>query len=103
MSWAAVIAAILEIIGPVIAEWLKRWLEDRLNRAATRLPPPGNLPGGEGEARRTLLSAALDGLPRTAFARRTFLRVLLSLPVDRPPTALEMAALGDAGAAAEAE
>lgn len=34
MSWAAVIAAILGVLGPLVQEWLRKWLDDRLRRAA---------------------------------------------------------------------
>lgn len=30
MGWSAVIAAILQVVGPLVAERLKKWLDDRL-------------------------------------------------------------------------
>lgn len=38
MSWAAVISAILAILGPVLMDLLKEWLDGLLNRAKHRLP-----------------------------------------------------------------
>ena len=101
MGWAAIIAAVIELFGPLIAEWLRKWLDQKLVMAATLLPSPG---GNEAEAREMLFDAALDSLPRFAFARRTFLRTLRGIAVRGGPlTPEDGAAVRDAGRAAEEE
>lgn len=42
MGWAAIIAGILQILGPIFSEWIRKWLEERLNRAARELGETGS-------------------------------------------------------------
>lgn len=73
MSWVAIIAAILQVIGPILVEWLRKWLESRLHRAAESL---GDMTAfsSEHEARDKMFDAAIKALPKRALARREFLR-----------------------------
>lgn len=66
---AAIIASLLSIFGPVLADWLKKCLEERLNDAAAGLPPAASF-ATEGAAVEALFDAAIDNLPRWAFIRR---------------------------------
>lgn len=36
---AAIILAIVQLFGPIVAKWIQDWLESRLKRAAEQLPP----------------------------------------------------------------
>lgn len=38
MSWSVIIAAILEVLGPVLIQMIQEWLDGLLNRAKHRLP-----------------------------------------------------------------
>jgi hypothetical protein len=38
MNWASIIAAVMEILGPILMELIKEWLDGLLNRAKHRLP-----------------------------------------------------------------
>ena len=112
MSWAAVIAALLQVLGPVIADFLKQLLDKWLSRAAESLPAPEG-PGHVGR----LFDAAIERTPRFAFARRNLLRVARRVAESRagaifaaaggaplaPLTAAEAAELADAAGAADAE
>lgn len=99
MGWAAVIIAILQILGPYILKWLEEWLSHRLSEASKTLPfSVKNIP--------VLFDNAIDSLPRVAFARRMFLRVVKGLVTKRaaklaegkviPLTPEEVRELGDA-------
>lgn len=70
MGWQAIIAAILQAVGPLLVEWLKKWLESLLNRSAA------NLPAGT-ESAHALLTEAFQSTPRLAFGRRALLRMML--------------------------
>jgi hypothetical protein len=39
MPWPAIIAAILQLVGPLLSELLKKWLDGQLKAAADRLSP----------------------------------------------------------------
>lgn len=85
MGWSAIIAAILQAVGPLLAEWLKKWLDSLLNRAAAELdeePEP-----------HLLLSKAFELTPRRAFARRALLRTMM-----RNASALATGTLSDGAA-----
>jgi hypothetical protein len=73
VGWLAIISALLTIFGPLIADWLKGCLEERLNEAAASLPPAETY-ASEGDASDALFDEAIRGLPRFAFARRAALR-----------------------------
>ena len=42
MSWAVIIAALLEVLGPVLQDLLRQLLDRWLTRAARTLPDPGD-------------------------------------------------------------
>ena len=69
MAWAAVITAILDILGPVLLDALKKWLSGLFTKTAKSLGDP---PAGGGHAE--LLQAALDATPRVRVFKRAFLR-----------------------------
>lgn len=73
MGWAALISSLLEIFGPVLAEWLKRWLDSLLQNSAARLPAAESF-GSAKAARTALFDEAISSTPRLAFARRGLLR-----------------------------
>lgn len=73
MGWAAIISAIISIFGPMLAEWLKKWLDSRLADVSQSLPAAESF-GSPDLARAALFDAAIDSLPRWAFARRALLR-----------------------------
>lgn len=59
MPWAAVIAAILELI-PFVKEWLRKWLDGQMKSAASRLGIPGSDIGKNADR---ILRAVHDGIP----------------------------------------
>ena len=87
MNWAGIIAAILELVGPLLAKWLKEWLDKLLNRVAARLGPLSAAgPVGREMAARELLAAARGELWWFQFARR---RLLARLAETVPPAVAE--------------
>jgi len=73
MVWTSLIAVLLELFGPLLADWLKGCTEERLANAAAELPPADTY-GSEGEAATALFDRAIADLPRLAFVRRAALR-----------------------------
>lgn len=71
MGWAEIIAAIMKMVGPLLNELLKKWLEKLLNKAAKGLGP---VPACDGY--RTVLAAAADAIPRRQVVRRALARKL---------------------------
>jgi len=76
--WVPVILALIELFGPVLVEWIKKWLESRLTTAGTHLPPPETFATPQ-LAQLALLEQAMRSLPYRAFARRALLRLLKSI------------------------
>lgn len=73
MTWAAIITAILQVLGPILSQLLQQWLGKLLDKTAKTLPPPSEeMEAGDNHA--TLLKAALDATPRRQVLRRAFLR-----------------------------
>lgn len=62
----AVILAIISLVGPVLVEWLKKWLEDLLQRAAADLPD--NVESYSQNGKRVRLFAAAIERHRKDFA-----------------------------------
>lgn len=81
MGWASLIAVILEVLGPILADWLKECSKEKLDEAAGRLPEPGTY-ANEGAATAALFDEAIRGLPRLAFIRRSALRRAKAAMVD---------------------
>lgn len=75
MTFAAIIAALISVFGPMLLAWIQKWLESRANKAAARLPAVGSF-ASEHDARNALFDAMIEDLPRAAFARRSLLRRL---------------------------
>ena len=82
MGWAAIIAALLEFLGPLVQEWIKKCTEERLEEAALDLTPVDSFGGAEA-ATAALLDAAIADLPRRAFVRRQALRRLKAATAQR--------------------
>lgn len=57
MGWVAIISALIEVFGPLLAQALQRWLERRLSKSATALNYASY--DSETEARRALLDHAI--------------------------------------------
>ena len=72
MAWVSIIAELLKFFGPLLKEWLERWLDDRLSGVAEDLPPAAAF-AGEGAARVALIDAALAATPRRQAAKRFLL------------------------------
>lgn len=84
MGWAAIITAILEIVGPVLSDFLKKLLERLLNKAARRLSPAGLEARVSGpEAISELFDEAAHHLGLLAFGRRLLLRVTKDIALRR--------------------
>lgn len=109
MGWAAIITLIIELVGPYLMEWLKQLLERWLSRAAADLPAPATGADVVG-----LFDAAIDRLPRLAFARRALLRAVKRVAEPRaesmahgvsvsPLSPAEVADLADIAWVADAE
>jgi hypothetical protein len=78
MQWAEVIAQILKVLGPILSDLLKRWLDTKLKAAAKGFPDGPPRPADDA---RMLLTAALDATPRRQAFRRAFLRqAIVSVP-----------------------
>lgn len=82
MTWATTIAALLSTFGPMLSEWLKKWLEDRLKASAALIPAPAAV-GNARSGMHVLFDATIAATPRVAFARRALLRRLKAVAVDR--------------------
>lgn len=95
MGWAAIITALIELFGPLLANWLKECTEERLSNAAAELPDADSY-ASEGEAAAALFDRAISDLPRLAHVRRAALRRAKAIAVEgkkirtRPLTAAEM-------------
>jgi hypothetical protein len=94
MGWAAIITALVQLFGPILAEWLKKWLDSLLNSAAARVAAPETFTT-PAAATAAMFDEAVSGLPRLAFARRSLLRRLKAAAMPRAG-----AVFGAAGAAA---
>lgn len=71
MNWASIIAKLMEILGPILSDLIKRWLDTKLKAAAKTF---GAAPVTGASAARDLLTVALDATPRRQVMRRAFLR-----------------------------
>jgi len=72
MGWASIVLAIIELLSPLLQEWLKGCTEERLANAAAELPPADTY-GSEGEAAAAVFDRAIADLPRWAKWRRNAL------------------------------
>jgi hypothetical protein len=81
MAWAGIIAALIELFGPLLTDWLKSCTEERLEDAAADLPATTSY-ANEGEAVGALFDAAIADLPRLAFVRRAALRRMKAASID---------------------
>lgn len=69
----AIIAAILAALVPVLLEWVRKWIESRLLKAAEGMPELSMFTS-EDEARDAMFDRAIKALPKRAVARRALLR-----------------------------
>jgi hypothetical protein len=99
MGWAAIIAAIIELFGPMLKEWLQKWLESRLKKAAERVNV-ADFGTDERAAKVALLTQAIEDTPRWMPARRMLLR---RMKADVERGAIDVADLKDAVALADNE
>ena len=89
MPWAEVIAAILKVLGPVLSDLLKRWMDGKLKSAAKVSGDPS---GDTGTDVSDLLIVALTLTPR----RQTFRRAFLRHAIDAVPAAVAAGKLNSA-------
>lgn len=75
MGWGAIITAILGLVGPILSDLLKRWLDKLLNKVSAEMTVSSQ--DTEHETQR-LLSAALDATPRVRIFRRALLRSMIA-------------------------
>ena len=79
MSIAAIITAILQIFGPLLAELFKKWLDNRLNKAAKALYGDNLMISGAVETvTPELIRKAIEMTPRAQVVRRLILNHLLA-------------------------
>jgi hypothetical protein len=84
MGWAAIIAVLLQIFGPLLAEWIKKWFDSHLRHAAALLPEP-SFYADEPAARDALFEKAVA-------TTRNPLRRLLLRRIARHAAALDVRA-----------
>jgi hypothetical protein len=73
MGWAAIIAALIRVLGPVLAGWVEDCTKERLEKAAAKLPAADTY-ASEGEAAAAVFDRAIKDLPRWAKWRRKALQ-----------------------------
>lgn len=74
MNWASVITLIVQMLGPVLSDFLQKLLESLLKKVSGGLPAPSTGDAQPADVQvRHLFDAALERLPRFAFARRSLL------------------------------
>lgn len=78
MNWASIFAAIISIVGPLVQEWLKRWLDDKLKAVEATLPAAAD----REHAARVALEAVLASTWFFQTGKRRFVRSLL-VPVPK--------------------
>jgi hypothetical protein len=81
MSWAAIIASLLEVLGPLLVEWVKQWLHAKLADAARESDPAANLPAEVQVG--AVFDEAIAQTPRYARIRRALLRRLKAIAVQK--------------------
>lgn len=64
----AIIAQLLAMFGPLLMDFLSKWLESLFNRTAKKLPM--------GATKSDLIQASLDATPRRQIVRRNILRFI---------------------------
>ncbi len=89
MQWAAIIEAIMKVLGPVLSALLDRWLNTKLKAAAKSIEEPT---GDTGTDVSDLLIVALTLTPRRQPFRRAFLRHA----IDAVPGAIKAGKLNSA-------
>lgn len=99
MGWAAIITFIVQTFGPILAEWLKKWLDNLLNRTAANMPEAATY-GSESAARGALFDEAIASLRWFHFGKRALLR---SMKRHADQGTLDVAELKDLAGAAESE
>jgi uncharacterized protein (DUF305 family) len=75
MGWSAIIAAVLQLVGPLLSDLLKRWLDKLLNKVSAEMTVSSQ--DAEHETQR-LLSAALNATPKVRIFRRALLRSMIA-------------------------
>lgn len=77
---AAIIAAILQIVGPILGDLLKSWLDKLLKRAEVKLAATGFTASETkmDDGARRLLEQALDMTPKLRVFRRALLRSMIA-------------------------
>lgn len=102
MGWAAIIGLLIEILGPILKEWILNWINNHLKRVAASLPAPATFATPQ-LANDALMDAAISAAPRFAFARRGILRWMKRKGPAPTLTAEDFAELRDLSEAADNE
>lgn len=72
MGWMSLITALLAFLGPILEKWLATCAEKRAAKVAATLPPLESY-SSQSDARRALLAAMRDDLPKWARIRKALL------------------------------
>ncbi|HVL15721.1 MAG TPA: hypothetical protein VM529_24325 [Gemmata sp.] len=81
MGWASLIAALIQLLGPVLQEWLKDCTEEKLKEAAAQLPKASTF-GSEGAAAAALFDKAIANQKPWALLRRRALKKAKAAAVE---------------------
>lgn len=80
--WPTIIATLIEVLGPLLVEWLKQWLSAKLT-AASQVVSVGAGPAEQAVG--ALFDEAVAQTPRRAVLRRALLRRVKAAAVARAP------------------
>ena len=97
MGWAAIISAIIDLVGPYLLKWIKDWLQYWLERTTEQPSLKDLLPTEITiEVVNRLFDQAIQDLPVIAFTKRLLLRTVKDL-VIRYLTSLQAVSSGASG------
>jgi len=82
MGWMAIITLLVQIFGPIFADWLRKRLDDRLKKAAEDMRPAAEY-GSSAEAVGALFDRAIASTPMLHVAERIALRHMKASALER--------------------
>jgi len=98
MGWISIVTLLVQIFGPLIADWLKRRMEDRLKKAASSMPAMVSF-GSAGDGVAALFDRALADTPLILVGERRMLKAARKAALARAEE-VWAAASGESPAAA---